>query len=182
MRRPERRAALAANLGAAGAAALIGAACAFAPVVAAADSPKTAADCRAISDFNLRGQCWDSLDKTTQQDTQATQAAKKKEFGLGLRLPTTAAIKPRKEDVVRQAQREKEDVTSATLTLASVDNTPLGRLLLTGNDGAVWEQTDDETVNNAPAPGDSVKVSKGIMGGYMCQVTRWQSVRCQRDR
>jgi hypothetical protein len=45
--------------------ALAGAAFALAPLMAAADAPtpKSAADCRAISDFNLRGQCWDALDK-----------------------------------------------------------------------------------------------------------------------
>jgi hypothetical protein len=161
--------------------ALAGAAFAFAPLMAAADAPtpKSAADCRAISDFNLRGQCWDALDKANQQQTQAT---KKREFGLGVHLPSVAAVKPKKEDVVRQAKRQEEDVRSLTLTVASVENTPLGRLLMTSSDGAVWEQTDAESVTDTPEPGDSVKVSKGMFGGYMCQVSRWQSVRCQRDR
>lgn len=182
MRRPGRRAAHAANFGAAGAAALAGAALAFAPLVAsAADAPqpKSAADCRAIADFNLRGQCWDSLDKANQQETQAT---KKREFGLGLHLPSTAAVKPRKEDVARQARRNEGEIKSMTLTLASVGNTPLGKLVLTASDGAVWEQTDSDQVTSMPEPGDTVKVSKGALGGYMCQVSRWQAVRCQRDR
>ena len=60
---------------AAGAAALIGAAGAFAPMTATADAPapKSAAECRSITDFTLRGQCWDSLDKANQQDSQATK-------------------------------------------------------------------------------------------------------------
>ena len=40
----------------------------------------------------------------------------------------------------------------------------------------------DGIVDLDAEPGDNIKVSKGIMGGYMCQVSRWQSVRCQRDR
>jgi hypothetical protein len=161
--------------------ALAGAAFALAPLMAAADAPtpKSAADCRAISDFNLRGQCWDALDKANQQETRAT---KKREFGLGLHLPSVAAVKPRKEKVAREARRDSEEVRSLTLTLASVESTPLGHLLLTANDGAVWEQTDSDTVTRAPSPGDTIQVSKGMMGGYMCQVSRWQSVRCQRDR
>lgn len=176
MKRPGRRAVFAV-----GTAALAGAAFAFAPLMAAADAPqpKSAADCRAISDFAARGECWDALDKAKQQDTQAT---KKREFGLGLRLPSVSSIVPSKSDQARQAKRDDEDIKSLNLTLASVDNTPLGRLLMTANDGAVWEQTDQEQINSAPEPGDNVKVSKGIMGGYMCQVSRWQSVRCQRDR
>jgi hypothetical protein len=159
----------------------MGAAFAFAPLMAAADAPqpKSAADCRAISDFNLRGQCWDSLDKSTQQETQAT---KKREFGLGLHLPSVSAIVPSKADRVREAKRDDEDIRAQTLTLASVENTPLGRLLMTTDSGAVWEQTDQESVNSLPEPGDSVQVSKAMFGGYMCQVSRWQAVRCQRDR
>jgi len=158
----------------------MGAAIACAPLMAAADAPqpKSAADCRAISDFNLRGQCWDSLDKSTQQETQTT---KKREFGLGLHLPSVSALVPSKADRAREAKRDDEEVRSLTLTVASVQNTPLGRVLVTSDDGAVWEQTDDSSVD-ALEPGDSVKVSKGVMGGYMCQMSRWQSVRCQRDR
>ncbi len=164
---------------AAGAAALIGAAGVFAPMMAAADAPpKTAADCRAISDFTLRGQCWDSLDKENQQDTQAT---KKREFGLGLHMPSMS-IKPKKEDIARQAKRDKEDVKSLVLTLADIQNTPRGLLLMTATDGAVWEQTDGDSVPGDPVPGDTLKVSKGFLGGYFCQVSRWQEVRCQRDK
>ena len=161
--------------------ALAGAAFTLAPLVAAADAPtpKSAAACRAISDFTQRGQCWDALDKASQQDNQAT---KKREFGLGPHLPSVAAVKPRKKNVARQARRDSGEVRSLTLTLASVESTPLGHLLLTANDGAVWEQIDSDTVTRAPSPGDTIQVSKGMMGGYMCHVSRWQSVRCQRDR
>ena len=178
MWRSERRAACAA-----GAAALVGAACAFAPLVAAADAPKSAADCRAISDFNLRGACWDALDKANQQATETAKETKKREFGLGLHLPSVSAIRPHKDDVAKQEKRDRDDIKAQFLTLADVQNTPHGKLLLTSTDGAVWEQTDSDTVNGeGPVPGDTVKVSKGMLGGYMCQVSRWQSVRCQRDR
>jgi hypothetical protein len=174
MKRPGHRVALAA-----GAAALIGAAGAFVHMAAAADSaaPKSAADCRAIADFTLRGQCWDSLDKENQQ-------TKKREFGLGLHLPGGTAIKPNKEDRVREAKinRESKDDASLVLTLADVENTPRGLLLMTATDGAVWEQTDGDSVPGDPVPGDTVTIKKGFLGGYFCQVNRWQEVRCQRDR
>jgi hypothetical protein len=169
---------------AAGAAALIGAAGAFVPMMASADAPqpKTAAECRAIADFTARGQCWDSLDKANQQDSQAT---KKREFGLGLHLPSMA-IKPKQEDVAqqtkRQKERDREDVKTLQLVLADVQNTPRGLLLMTATDGAVWEQTDGDSVPGDPVPGDTVTVKKGWLGGYFCQVNQWQEVRCQRDR
>ena len=183
MRRPGRRAAVAAGFGAA---ALVGAACAFAPLAASADpatAPKAAADCRAISDFNLRGQCWDQLDKSNQQATETAKETKKREFGLGLHLPTESAVKKRKDDVAREEKRNREEIKAQTLVLADVQNTPRGQLLLTSTDGAVWEQTDNDAVSGeGPVPGGTVKVSKGMLGGYMCQVSRWQTVRCQRDR
>jgi hypothetical protein len=164
-----------------GAAALIGAAGAFTPMMAAADAPapKTAADCRAIADFTLRGQCWDSLDKENQQDAQAT---KKREFGLGQHAPSGTAVKRNKEDVAREAKQKKEEVNTLVLTLADVQNTPRGLLLMTATDGAIWEQTDGDAVPGDPVPGDTVTVKKGFLGGYFCQVNRWEEVRCQRDR
>jgi hypothetical protein len=185
MRRAGRRAAIAA-IGATGTAALIGAACALVPLVAAADAPAapiTAATCRAISDFTLRGQCWDSLDKSTQKQAEDAKETKKREFGLGLHIPSVSAIKPRQEDVAKQQKREREEIRNQEMVLADVQNTPHGQLLLTSTDGAVWEQTDTDAVSgDGPVPGDTVKVSKGMLGGYMCQVSRWQTVRCQRDR
>jgi len=170
---------------AAGAAALLGAALALAPVAASADAPQpgTAAFCRAITDFTERGKCWDSLDKSNQQAVETNKETKKREFGLGLHLPSAAAIKPRKDDVAEQEKRERDDIRSQVLTLADVQNTPHGQLLMTSSEGAVWEQTDgDAVVGEGPVPGDTVQVSKGMLGGYMCKVSRWQSVRCQRDR
>ncbi len=155
---------------------------AVAPQSALADatSPKSAAECRAIADFELRGKCWDSLDREGQKETQVV---KKKEFGLGLHPPSIAAILPKKEETrARIAKAEREEIRSMTLTLASVEDSPTGRILLTATDGAVWEQTDGDSVNTRPEAGDTVQVSKAMFGGYMCQVTRWQAVRCQRDK
>jgi hypothetical protein len=146
-----------------------------------ATAPKSAADCRAIADFEARGKCWDALDQASQKDVQAE---KKKNFGFGagLRAPSISALVPHREDRVREEKAKKEEVDNLTLTLASVDQTPLGRVLMTAADGAVWEQTDSDVVNQAPSAGDTVEVSRTMLGGYMCHISRWQSVRCQRDR
>jgi hypothetical protein len=138
-------------------------------------APKSALECRAITDFDLRGQCWDSLDRLGLNDAKT---ANKRNFGLGFNGPSEAAIKPKKEP---KPKAETADVEQLDLTLASVADTALGRLLLVSTDGAIWEQTDSDPVGSRPRKGDVVKVSKGFLGGYMCQVTRWQAVRCQRD-
>ena len=178
MTRSEPRAATSAAL------ALAGVACVFAAPAAQADpsAPQSAADCRAISDFTARGLCWDALDRAGLHNDQAV---KKRNFGLGARPPAAAAVaaaKPRKEHVKKAADPQNAKVRALTLTIASVGDTPQGRILLTSTDGAVWEQTDGDSVRDRPSPGDTFKISQSILGGYLCQVTRWQPVRCQRDK
>jgi len=152
------------------------------PAAALADAtaPRSAADCRAISDFELRGKCWDSLDQANQKDSQAE---KKRSFGLGLRAPSIAAILPKQDERARERKlAEQEEVKDLTLSVASIDDSRAGHMLITSTDGVIWEQTDGDVVAARVSPGDTVKVTKGVLGGYMCQVTRWQAVRCQRDR
>jgi hypothetical protein len=164
--------------------ALAGLSCVFAPGVAAADpaAPKSAAECRAIADFTQRGQCWDALDREGLHDEQVV---KKRDFGLGVAPPDAAAVvapKPKKEAAAKRGKPENGEIRELTLTIASVTLAPQGRVVLTSTDGAVWEQTDSDKVENIPAPGETFKVSKGAMGGFMCHLTRWQTVRCQRDQ
>jgi hypothetical protein len=164
--------------------AIAGATCAFEPHVAQADplAPQSAAECRAISDFTQRGLCWDALDRAGLHNDQVV---KKRDFGLGVRPPAAAAVtaaKPEKKHDGKRSNPETAEVRGLTLTIASVGDTPQGRVLLTATDGAVWEQTDGGPVTDRPSPGDTFQVSKGAMGGYMCHVTRWQLVRCQRDK
>jgi hypothetical protein len=166
----------------AGAAALLGAACVVVPLTASADAthPKSAAECRAIKDFNERGACWDALDKQTQTDTSAVR---KRLFGLGKDPAEVQQEKEAKALAKKERRTPRNDgVDSLELTLADVENTPRGLLRLTSTEGAVWEQTDGDEVGEGPRPGDTVTIKKGFLGGYLCQVTRWQEVRCQRDK
>ena len=174
--RPEPRAARAAM---AAVVALAAAAGALAPRTAQAESPPSAAECRAITDFNKRGECWDALDRAGLHDEQVV---KKRSFGLGLHAPDVAAViapKPKKEKVVNP---DAADVNSLTMTIASDYNSAVGHVILTSTEGAVWEQTDTDVVNERPQPGDTFEVSKSMFSGYMCHVSRWQAVRCQRDQ
>lgn len=171
--RPEPRAAQAAM---AAVIALAAAAGALSPRTAQAESAPSAAECRAITDFTKRGECWDSLDRAGLHDEQVV---KKRTFGLGAHAPDSAAIvapKPKKEKVA------STDVTSLTMTIASIEDSAMGHVILTSTDGAVWEQTDGDPVNQRPQPGDTFEVSRSMFSGYMCHVSRWQAVRCQRDQ
>jgi hypothetical protein len=136
-----------------------------------------------MTDFTQRGLCWDSLDKAGLQDQQVV---KKREFGLGRAAPADAAVIATKKEEKRLKQlakkQESQEVHALELTIASVEAAPRGGLILISTDGAIWEQTDGDSLTNQPSPGDTFKVSKGMMGGFMCQVSHWDAVRCQRDK
>ncbi len=57
---------------------------------------------------------------------------------------------------------------------------PLNRLLIVTTDGAIWQQTDSETVSPTPRPGSSMTVVRGKISGYFCQFDRLNKVRCIR--
>jgi hypothetical protein len=177
MMRPEPRTAQAAMAAAVALASAAGAF--FAPHAARADSPPSAAECRAMTDFTKRGECWDALDRAGLHDEQVV---KKRSFGLGLHPPSVAAIAPPKAKKEKVVNPDAADVKSLTLTIASIGDSALGHIILTATNGAVWEQTDTDAINDRPAPGDTFEVTKGMFGSYMCHVTRWQPVRCQRDQ
>jgi len=99
-----------------------------------------------------------------------------------------AAAKPKKEHVAKAKtpkapKPENDGVHSLLLTVADVVNTDSGGIMITASDGAAWKQTGAHIINGeGPQGGATFKVSKGFLGGYMCQISRWQSVRCQRDK
>ncbi len=57
---------------------------------------------------------------------------------------------------------------------------PLDRLLLVTREGAVWMQTDSETVAPLPKAGQSMTVVKGAISGFFCQFDKRTKVRCVR--
>ncbi len=57
---------------------------------------------------------------------------------------------------------------------------PLNRLLMTTTDGAVWAQTDNAPVTRMPRAGDTVRIERGVIGGYLCAINKWSKVRCER--
>jgi hypothetical protein len=143
---------------------------------AKADSvaPKSADECASIIDFALRGQCWDALYRA---GLNKAQLDTKRDFGLHANPPPDAPI-----IVAKPAKKHEAEVGSLTLKIAAVGVTSFGRALLTSTDGAVWELTDGDELTKRPSPGDTIQISQGVMGGYICQMTRWQLVRCRRDK
>ena len=49
-----------------------------------------------------------------------------------------------------------------------------------GCHGQIWQQTDTTEINTYPKEGDTLEIRKEVLGGYMCDVNKYQSVHCKR--
>lgn len=68
------------------------------------------------------------------------------------------------------------------VTLSSVQNTADGKLLLTTSDGAVWKQTESQTLSAVPQQGQAMTIKRKSLGSFMCEPGRYVSFRCYRVR
>jgi len=55
-----------------------------------------------------------------------------------------------------------------------------GKVLLVTTDGGVWEQTDQVVVHPFPKPGQTIIIRRERLGGFFCDVNKYQTVRCRR--
>ena len=81
-----------------------------------------------------------------------------------------------------QKENVEEAVNRSTGVLASIAKSPDGKLLMTTEEGAVWAQTDGLPVDPMPRKGGTVTFVKGTVGGYFCDVSKYQSIRCERRK
>ncbi len=118
---------------------------------------------------------------------EAVTAEKHKRFGLS--IPQVGLLKRHGKEEGAQAAGAtpsapaKESEDEITVELAQVATLqPVGKLLLFTTDGQIWEQTDTDSVSPLPKSGDSIRIHKGRIGGYLCDVNNYKSVRCRRQR
>ena len=57
---------------------------------------------------------------------------------------------------------------------------PTNKVIIFTTDGQIWQQTDTTQINTYPKEGDTLEIRKEILGGYMCDVNKYQSVNCKR--
>lgn len=81
-----------------------------------------------------------------------------------------------------QKENAEEAINRSTGVVASVAKGPDGKLLITTEEGAVWAQTDNFPIDPMPRKGGTVTFTKGAVGGYFCDVSKYQSVRCERRK
>jgi hypothetical protein len=119
-------------------------------------------------------------------------AEKRRRFGLNLPTPFKHEAKALPKQVAEAGGKAQpsnpappppaeEDETSVAVKLSQVALIPpQNRLLLVTEEGAIWEQTDDESVSPRPRPGQAIQIEQNRFGGYFCRFSKLTKVRCTR--
>ena len=120
---------------------------------------------------------------------QVVAADRRRTFGLAL-----PKLGGRKHEAASEAQAAKqqpgasqaaspapepEDRVTVTLDQVAL-MPPANRLLMVTTEGAVWLQTDNETVAPMPRSGQTMSVIHGNIDGYFCRFDKRTQVRCKR--
>jgi len=136
--------------------------------------------CAAIAEDHARHVCTDETLRSaglldahqakvaeTAKSAEAPNTAEHRER-FGLQPPTTPKPSP------AEARLE--------VTLASVQQSGDGKLVLTTTDGAIWRQVESEAIRPAPTQGQVMTISKAALGGFLCESAKRVAFRCFRTR
>lgn len=104
---------------------------------------------------------------------EQARAVRRRDYGLRLPPPPKA---PRRAK--RASADEPADGVATTLRSASQDGQE--NWIMTTVEGAVWAQTDKQTLVRQPHPGSAFVARPGAMGSFFCLIDRRYEVRCKR--
>jgi hypothetical protein len=74
------------------------------------------------------------------------------------------------------------DPRQLEVTLASATQAADGKLVLVTTEGAVWRQSESQTIRWLPVQGDAMKIEKTTFGGFLCSLGKGTVFRCRRTR
>lgn len=140
---------------------------------------KAVMDCRSITDSAERLACFDKSVAAMAQaestgdlmtiDREQRRAVRKQAFGLA--LPTL--------EIFNRGEKP-EEANRITAKVARARQDQSGKWLVTLDDGAVWLQTDDFSLNHDPKAGSTVVISKGLMGSFFMKVDGQEAFKARR--
>jgi hypothetical protein len=108
-----------------------------------------------------------STNPSSEAATQTAEAPPPRQFG---------ALPPR----VRR-DRQADD-RSAVLVVRSIGDLGGGRAILNLADGSSWVETEAEPITSAVKSGESVRLEKGALGGYLLVLPHRSAIRVRRLR
>jgi hypothetical protein len=151
-----------------------------APSVTRPPAMQSVLDCRAIADGVARLACYDkavgamaAAEKSGDLvaiDREQRRVVRRQAFGLT--LPSLAIF---------DKGEKPEEADRVTATLAEAHQIVGGKWVLKLDDGAVWRQTDDYDLPNAPRKGSTAEIRKGVLGAFFIKVDGQQAFRAHRD-
>lgn len=167
----------------------------FCSSAAAAASPTGALeallDCRALKGDAERLACFDRASAALAQaeaggavvvmDRAKVEAVRRQAFGFS--IPSIADLMPRVRTGAGSAAAAEPEPSLRQIE-ASVASARLGRdgkWVLTLDNGAVWRQTDTESLLREPRPGSRVVIKAAALGSYLMSVDGQRSFRARRE-
>lgn len=133
--------------------------------------------CAAIQDDETRHECSDDVLRNAGL-MPPREVARRKSFGL--QHPAARETPPVPTNTSEPPAPGVDD--RLQVSLASVKEGRDGKLTLTTTDGAIWRQVESEPIRPTPTQGQTMTISKGSLGSYLCQPTKWTAFRCARAR
>lgn len=138
-------------------------------------------ECRDNADPVARLACFDKASAALGQaqtsgdivvvDRERAREIRKSAFGFS--LPSMSFF---------ERGEKPEQIDRITAVIASVRMNSAGRWVIKLQDGAVWSQTDSETLKHAPVPGMGVVIKAATMGSFFFSVDGQRSFRAHRDQ
>lgn len=177
------------------AAGLAGAAQAQAP---ADPALKGLSDCGALTDLAAKAACYDTATAALNAAVrsgeviivQRKQAQEAQRGAFGFNLPSLnifdRAFSGGDKDKDGKAKDGRAPLAatldSITTNVKRASQDARGHWVIELSDGAVWTQTDNETIAPRPKPGDKIQVEKGAFGAFMMKVGNGKAVRAKRTQ
>ena len=68
------------------------------------------------------------------------------------------------------------------VVIAKVEDSYDSKVTITTTDGAVWTQVESGVLRQPPLKGDTMTITQGSFGGFMCKSSKYVTFRCRRQR
>ena len=142
--------------------------------------------CAQTPDEAARLACYDSAMRLAgyAPNPAAVNAEHRKAFGLTVPKVNVFKRHKREEGAQSAGAAAPPPETNLNRTEITIDQVALAqpgnRVIVFTNDGQIWQQTDTTEVSQYPKAGETMMIRREALGGYFCDVNKYQTVRCKR--
>ncbi len=127
--------------------------------------------CSDIVDAAQRLECFDAVQRARGKGPAPELQRKERRRKFGLPMPRLS---------LPHNATDAEGEDKVAVELAAVGRTHDGMLWIRTTEGVIWEQNDPTIVKIAPSVGSTIQIRRAAIGSYFCDMTKWQSVHCER--